>query len=562
MISRISKIILLVILCTISLFSQTFYYNGTENLSGAQLKSVLHSKIKNHKRFPYSSSSTDTWDILKQTDKDTLNSANVILFYSGLSVNGAQEYNNGNGWNREHVWANSHGFPNNSDTAYTDVHHLRPTLESANSARGSKDFDNGGSPYAPIPGTFTDADSWEPRDAVKGDVARAMMYMTVRYEGPNYDLELVDYTGTPSQPIFGKLSTLLEWHREDPPNDFERNRNDVVQSYQLNRNPFIDRPEFADLIYNSDKFIIVKAEALSYNQVLVTFNHDLDETTAENINNYSIDKSIGMPVSASKGFGGNNNNVVLTLSKNLIDGQVYNVKVNNIKSTLQTTIIPNSISSLTTEVFVPVELTAFTGTFNDGKVELNWITATEINNLGFEIERSTNVETSRDLSLQWETIGFVEGQGNSTSPKSYSFIDTKTSEVFKNLRGLDGNLQYRLKQIDYDGNFEYSEIITVEMLHATSLPRQFALEQNYPNPFNPVTTIKYSIPANVETSYMTSLRVFDILGNEVAELVNEQKQAGNYEVKFYAGDLSSGVYFYRLQTSNGVALTKKLLLLK
>ncbi|MBZ0181627.1 MAG: endonuclease [Melioribacteraceae bacterium] len=556
MISKINQIFLLLILFTISLFSQTTYYNGTENLSGTQLKSVLHNIINNHKRFPYSSSSTDTWDILKQTDKDTNNSANVILLYSGLSVNAAQEYNGGNGWNREHVWANSHGFPNSSDTAYTDVHHLRPTLESANSARGSKDFDNGGNPYTPIPDTYTDSDSWEPRDAVKGDVARAMMYMTVRYEGPNYDLELVDYTGTPSQPIFGKLSTLLQWHREDPPNDFERNRNDVVQSYQLNRNPFIDRPEFADLIFNSDKFIIVKTEALSYNQVLVTFNRDLDKTTAENINNYSIDKSIGKPIAASKGFGGNSNNVVLTFSKNLIDGEVYNVKVNNIKSTSQTTIIPNSISSLTTEVFVPVELTAFTGIFNEGNIELNWTTATEINNLGFEIERSV-VGTSRDLSLQWETIGFVEGEGNSTSPKSYSFVDTKTSEVSQNLAGLDGNLQYRLKQIDFDGNFEYSEIITVEMLRATSLPTEFVLEQNYPNPFNPTTSIGYTVPSN---EYVT-LKVYDILGNEVATLVNEQKESGNYTANFDGDKLSSGLYIYKIQAGK-FSQVRKMMLLK
>ena len=121
---------------------------------------------------------------------------------------------------------------------------------------------------------------------------------------------------------------------------------------------------------------------------------------------------------------------------------------------------------------------------------------------------------------------------------------------------------YRIFGVEKGAVYVYPKTITGVAVEKGLNPTEFVLEQNYPNPFNPVTKIKYSIPANVETSYMTSLRVFDILGNEVAELVNEQKQAGTYEVKFNAGDLSSGVYFYRLQTSNGVALTKKLLLLK
>ena len=206
---------------------------------------------------------------------------------------------------------------------------------------------------------------------------------------------------------------------------------------------------------------------------------------------------------------------------------------------------------------LPVELTSFTANQESNGINLQWETSNEINNYGFDIERS--VESSNEF----QKIGFINGHGNSNSPKSYSFLDDKFTEIFKNQESSKGEIQYRLKQIDFDGNYEYSKIITVETLHATFLPSKFELLQNYPNPFNPVTTIKYSIPA-VETRRGVSviLKIYDILGNEIATLVNEQKQAGEYEVNFNASNLAGGIYLYRLQTASGVVLTKKLILLK
>jgi endonuclease I len=243
----------------ITTFSQipTGYYDDAEGLTGDNLKAALHTIIKTgHIKFPYTSGSTDVWDILKETDKDPNNSSNVILIYKGISIDAAQEYNNGNGWTREHVWAKSHGFPDDSDYGYTDVHHLRPCDNSVNTDRGTKDFDNGGTPHDEATECNYDSDSWEPRDAVKGDVARMMFYMAVRYEGDggsgdDYDLELVDYTGT-SGTNFGKLTTLLAWHTQDPVDDWERNRNNIIYNdYQKNRNPFIDRPEFVEYIWGT-----------------------------------------------------------------------------------------------------------------------------------------------------------------------------------------------------------------------------------------------------------------------------------------------------------------------
>jgi len=197
---------------------------------------------------------------------------------------------------------------------------------------------------------------------------------------------------------------------------------------------------------------------------------------------------------------------------------------------------------------IPVELTSFTASVVDGNVVLNWITATELNNAGFQIERR---KTKDERKEDWENIGFVNGNGTSTETHTYSFTDQNP---------VPGKSYYKLKQIDFDGSFEYSNIVEVDL----TLPIVFSLEQNYPNPFNPSTKIKYSIPnvtmSGVEGSRVI-LKVFGILGNEVATLVNEEKPAGNHEVNFDASKLSSGVYFYQLQAGSFVE-TKKMILLR
>ncbi len=222
------------------------YYDDASGLTGGDLKSALHNIIDDHTEKSYG----DLWDILKESDEDPDNSSNFILIYTGRSISNTSGYPD---FNREHVWAKSHGDFGNNPPAGTDAHHIRPSDVSVNSDRGNKDFDNGGTQHSEATGCYWDSDSWEPRDAVKGDVARMMFYMAVRYEGDvsgEPDLELVDYiTGSTSSPIFGKLNTLLEWHNEDPVDDFERNRNEVVYSYQNNRNPFIDHPEYVAEIW-------------------------------------------------------------------------------------------------------------------------------------------------------------------------------------------------------------------------------------------------------------------------------------------------------------------------
>ncbi len=209
------------------------------------------------------------------------------------------------------------------------------------------------------------------------------------------------------------------------------------------------------------------------------------------------------------------------------------------------------------DITTPVELTSFNAKLVDNKIKLDWATATEINNSGFEIQRTSPFPSpyqgeGGEAGRGWEKIGFVPGFGTTTETQSYSFIDENV---------LTGTYKYRLKQIDFDGTFEYSNEIEVEV---NFTPKEFVLYQNYPNPFNPSTKIKYEIPSvtlrQAQSDIMVTLKVYDVLGNEVATLVNEEKQSGIYEVEFNATNLSSGIYFYQLKAGNFISIKKMVLL--
>lgn len=224
------------------------YYQSAYGLSGEPLKEALHLIIKGHTTYSYSAIK----DILKETDEDPANPNNVILLYTGRSQDKNTFGGGPDDWNREHVWAKSHGGFGDVPPCGTDLHHIRPTDASVNSDRGNKDFDNGGVQHPEATGCYYTASSWEPRDEVKGDVARMIFYMMVRYEGTDGepDLEVVDWVNSAPEPHHGKYSALYQWHQDDPPDAFEINRNEVIYSYQNNRNPFIDHPEFLILIYD------------------------------------------------------------------------------------------------------------------------------------------------------------------------------------------------------------------------------------------------------------------------------------------------------------------------
>ena len=228
-------------------YDETYYRNALGK-TGASLKTALNGIIRTNTKLSYD----QVWEALKVTDQDPDNSANVILLYTGRSQSKTTNGGDPDDWNREHVWAKSHGDFGTATGPGTDIHHLRPTDVSVNAERGNKDFDLGGSAVGEAPGNYTDADSWEPRNAVKGDVARMLFYMAVRYEGgdgyPN--LEMNDNVNNGTAPYHGRLSVLLRWNAQDPPDAFEKRRNQVIyDNYQRNRNPFVDHPEWAASIW-------------------------------------------------------------------------------------------------------------------------------------------------------------------------------------------------------------------------------------------------------------------------------------------------------------------------
>jgi len=200
-----------------------------------------------------------------------------------------------------------------------------------------------------------------------------------------------------------------------------------------------------------------------------------------------------------------------------------------------------SIDNVYACYIVPVEMTSFAAIASDGNVTLNWSTATELNNLGFEVQRSSK-------GSAFVTVGFVNGKGTVSEIQNYTFTD-KNLEV--------GNYSYRLKQYDYDGTSEFSDIVEVDVL-----PKAFSLEQNYPNPFNPGTKIKFSLAADSKVT----LTVFDVLGQEVANLIRGNLAAGSHEIYFNASNINSGVYFYRIDATgvdgNNFTSVKKMILTK
>ena len=198
----------------------------------------------------------------------------------------------------------------------------------------------------------------------------------------------------------------------------------------------------------------------------------------------------------------------------------------------------NNVSVLLSTVVLPVELASFTSSVNGNNVMLNWNTVMEENNSGFEIERNS-------FGAGWTKIGFIAGKGTTNTPQNYSFTDNELNS---------GRYSYRLKQIDYNGNYKYYELQNEVII---GVPNKFALMQNYPNPFNPSTIINYQLAINS----FVSLKIYDISGREVKQLVNTIQPAGYYAVDFNAAGLSSGTYFYKL-TSDKFSDVKKMVIIK
>jgi hypothetical protein len=226
-----------------------------------------------------------------------------------------------------------------------------------------------------------------------------------------------------------------------------------------------------------------------------------------------------------------------TLSSSIAGGWYFEVASFD-RTNYSTPFYASSVSG----VPLPVELKSFNAKVKGSNVELLWQTATEVNNYGFDVERKA-IDAE---AATWEKVGFIEGSGNSNSPKDYTYTD-------KNITG-GSNFSYRLKQIDNDGTFSYSSDVNVEVI-----PDKFELFQNYPNPFNPSTTIKFSLPQDSRIV----INIYNILGEKVTQLLNADYKAGYYKVLLNSTDLNlaSGIYFYTIESKNFKAV-KKMILMK
>jgi endonuclease I len=483
---------------------------------------------------------------------------------------------------REHTWCHSWmpSYSSESTNEYADQHHLFPVHQyNANVSRSNHPLGIVQTITSQfLEGKYGTNQSgekvYEPRDVHKGDAARALLYMSLRYNGLNgYDWTF-NWLNNTKLPALSEapqdLNTLLLWHKQDPPNKWEVDRNNYIQSIQQNRNPFVDHPEYVNYINFNDLTKLNPVYAAEPDNYPTGLSYSVNAT---DVTVSWLDAIAG--AQSPTGYlliGYDNDNYFLP-----IDGEVYpddadisdgavvvNVPYAGPDSYVFNNAAPGILYYFTMysyngsgseinykineplpQVITPVELASFTAAQENDKIILNWVTATELNNYGFDIERRTG-------NNDWIKIGFVKGNGTSSNTNSYVFIDDK----FLN----NGKYFYRLKQIDYDGTYEYLKVIEINFIQQL----KFVLDQNYPNPFNAVTTISFCIPE----SQNVEIIIYDELGNEVTCLVNEYKEAGKYNIIFNTDNLpggkqtlASGIYFYQLKTGNFLQ-TKKLILLK
>lgn len=434
------------------------YYQNAYKLYGNALRTALHNIIKGHTVISYDGlytafPSTDSrpgtnnvWDIYSDRPGGTP----AYLYVHGLKKCGNYS-GEGDCYNREHSWPDS--WLGSTNPARSDLFHMYPTDGYVNNRRSNYPFgtvatatwtSSNGSKVGSCSFPGYTSTVFEPIDAYKGDLARSMMYMSVRYY-----LEDNGFSTSPATnksnllPWYANL--LYSWHIKDTVSTKEISRNNAIFVYQKNRNPFIDHPEFAAEIWQTEMKPQVVKVFPETNSVIIDLSRYIDSTVAVNPVNFSCNNNIGSPVSVDWGVGNDISKLRLRFSS-LASGTQYSMLISGLKS------INGILMNDTTVTFVTSGTTG------------------------------------------------IPGDDNSVSG--------------------------------------------------------YRLEQNFPNPFNPSTVINYRVPANVHVS----LRVFDTIGNEVATLVDEIKDAGSYSADFNGEQLASGVYFYRMEADGFVKMNKLLLM--
>jgi len=533
------------------------YYQGITG-TGTTLKTNLHNLIRTTHQTEFSYDAV--WTQLQFTDEDSLNTNNIIEEYTGWSV--PKSYNGGgtSNWNREHTWSKSHGDFGESAPAGTDLHHLRPADSTVNSAKGNKDFDDGGSPvtdnspytgYTGYTGCFTDADSWEPRAVEKGDIARMILYMAVRYEGTDtsYNLEMQDATPT-SGAFYGKLSTLLQWHVQDPPDSWEMRRNNRIQERQGNRNPFIDHPEFVSAIWAPTTVNATNVDSISFTAnwtpALNATAYYLDVATNSQFSNYVT--------------GYQNLNVSNTTSRiitNLASNNTYYYRLRSYFAVGYSMYSNVTVVNLTN---LNIALASFTGLWDLQIFEefgyaskLDWITESENNLAGFNVFRALSDTLANAQIVTTQMIPAT----NTSTLHNYSYVD--------GFLNCFTTYHYWLECLDMGGTRQFFGPISVwigEVANEDEVQVQpvVAINRIYPNPFSQNSTVEISLTK----AENISLSVYNLKGQCVRKLYEGLKSSGvssfNWNGKDTKGNTcTAGIYFLRLKSGNHIS-QKKLIL--
>ncbi|MDQ2179563.1 endonuclease [Marinifilum sp. D714] len=545
------------------------YYQSATGKTGSELKTTLHNIIKGHTELPYTSSEFDVWDALDQADQDPDNENNVILIYTGRSIPKAEKSKNNEAdyWNREHIWAKSHGDFGTNEGPGTDIHALRPCDASVNSDRSNRFFDNGGTVHDEATDCKFDNEdfTWEPRNAVKGDIARMIFYMAVRYDGEDGhpDLKMTDdlsySTITDKTPVFGKLSVLKQWHEQDPVDEAELARNEKVYEIQGNRNPFIDHPEWVEEVWttvvDTDSPIVTElspakgAVGVSPTaNLIIKFNEEIKEgtgsVTIKRYNTETVFETLTIP-SARLQYSGNQ--LLINSKATYEEGVKYYVLIDNGAIT--------DASSNTFDGISNKDYWTFTAAYTAPKL-VDFSPADNSNGVAID----TNLELTFDKDVQ-------AGEGNITvydDSGVFESISTSSSDVTFNgkiatvdlpndLEGateyyvlIDNNAFISTNNVAYEGISDdtywtfTTEVITgIDDLYAKGVP------SFYPNPAT--REIKLT---NIEK--VVSISITNLTGRNIMEVKSP-------DTSIPIGNLPKGMYFVTFISNDGSRITKKLL---
>lgn len=557
------------------------YYNSVDPSTPALLRSTLHAIIDDHTRFPYSSAGTDTWVILELADQDPANSANILDIYRNRTL---VKFGGGNGpYNREHTWPNSYGFPTDGGTnyPYTDCHHLFLSDVGYNSDRGNQPYGNcapgsservtdinggqgGGSGVFPGNSNWFNGTVWQTWNARKGDCARAMFYMDVRYEGGTHgitgasepDLILTDNAGliattggNASVAYMGLLAVLIQWNAQDPPDNRERAHTDAVFGFQGNRNPFVDHPEWVNGIFVAATgptiTSITDVPADQGGQLQVNWQRNsLDAAgSVAPIAQYTIQRLVGstwMDVA------------VQTANQSASYSKVINTpdiaSPGNPAPTSQ-----YRVAALETGGFV--RLSTNSGAFSVDNLAPP-TPVVMLNTSGNPWVLSWNAPGIADFNqacvYRGNTSGFVPGAALScTAGTSYLENDLATH-------------YYVVQFSDTHGNLSTFSAEVGSVVSDVPVPNhlQTAITQVAPNPFNPATRVSFAVAEGGNVR----IDVFTADGRLVRTLVNEPRPAGEFNVLWdgtdgQGGRTANGPYLLRLQSGTTVD-TRKVMLVK